>query len=261
MEAAAKHLTPVILELGGKNPVVVDEDASLEIAAKRIAWGKFYNAGQSCVAPDYLFVHEKVIEKFNLLLRKAIEKFYGNNPEESAYFGRIINESAVRRLSELLEKEKIYLGGEFDEKKRYLAPTILNAITEDSPAMQHEIFGPVLPVLIFRELNEVTDFINRQEKPLVIYYFSQNRKKQKEFLRKTYSGDASLNEVVLHFTNFSLPFGGIGFSGTGSYHGKYSFEAFSHSRSVLKTTTWFDIPFRYAPNKKWILKVMRFLMR
>lgn len=261
MEAAAKHLTPVILELGGKNPVVVDEDANLKTAARRIAWGKFYNTGQSCVSPDYLFIHEKVKDAFLPLLKEALDGFYEKNPRESRHFGRMINESAVQRLTDLLKNENIFLGGEFDSGDRYFSPTILTDVDKSSPVMQDEIFGPVLPVISFNDLKEVVQYLNQKEKPLVVYYFSENRKKQKQFLRNTYSGDASINEVVVHFTNFALPFGGVGYSGTGAYHGKHSFDAFSHSRSVMKTTTWFDIPFRYAPNKKWILRMMRFLMK
>jgi len=261
MKAAAKNLTPVDLELGGKNPVVVDEDANLEVAAKRIVWGKFYNAGQSCVAPDYLFVNENVKDKILPLLKKAITDFYTQNPRESKDFGRIINNTTIEPLLEIVRDENIYAGGIVEKENRYFSPTILTDVKPDSPVMQDEIFGPVLPVLTFHNLNEVIDFVNRQEKPLVMYYFSEDRKKQKEFLNKTYSGDAGINEVVLHFTNFSLPFGGVGYSGMGSYHGKHSFDTFSHTRSVLKTTTWFDIPLRYPPTKKWILKLMRFIFK
>ncbi len=261
MEAAAKNLTPVDLELGGKNPVVVDEDANLEIAAKRIIWGKFFNAGQSCVAPDYLFIHENIKDKMLPLLKQAIHQFYSQNPKESKDFARIINGVTIDRLSEITREENIYEGGETDKEERYFAPTILTDVKENSPVMQDEIFGPVLPVLTFHDLNEVVQFINRKEKPLVLYYFSENKKRQKDFLNKTYSGDALINEVVLHFTNFSLPFGGVGYSGMGSYHGKHSFETFSHARSVVKNTTLFDLPFRYPPVKKGILRLVRILFR
>lgn len=261
MQAAAKYLTPVVLELGGKNPVVVDKDANLEVAAKRIVWGKFFNAGQSCVAPDHLFVHEDVHEKLLFYLKQAVIKFYSENPKESQDFGRIINEKTTRRLSEMIKNEKIYLGGNAEHSERYFAPTILTGIGEESPVMQDEIFGPVLPVITFRDLNNVINYINQKEKPLVLYYFSEDRKKQNEILRRTFSGDACINEVVVHFTNFSLPFGGVGYSGMGTYHGKHSFEIFSHSRSVMKTTTAFDLPLRYAPDNKLALKLMRFLFR
>jgi aldehyde dehydrogenase (NAD+) len=261
MEAAAKNLTPVDLELGGKNPVVVDKDANLEIAANRIIWGKFLNAGQSCVAPDYLFVHEEIKDKLLPLLKKAIVQFYTEKPEKSKDFGRIVNEITVERLLNLIKNETIFVGGKSEKRDCYFSPTILTDVTFDSPIMQDEIFGPVLPVLPFIDLNEVISLINRQEKPLALYFFSENKKKQKDFLAKTFSGDAGINEVVIHFTNFSLPFGGVGYSGMGTYHGKHSFDTFSHSRSVMKTTTLFDLPLRYAPSKKWILRVMRVIFK
>jgi aldehyde dehydrogenase (NAD+) len=261
MQAAARNLTPVDLELGGKNPVVVDKDANFEVAAKRIVWGKFLNAGQSCVSPDYLFVHEEVKDKLLPLLKNAIEQFYSENPKKSNDFGRIINEVSIERLSDLIKNETIFAGGKTEKVNRYFSPTILTDVKVDSPIMQNEIFGPILPVLTFSDLNEVITFINKQEKPLALYYFSENKKKQKDFLKRTFSGDAGINEVVIHFTNFSLPFGGVGYSGMGSYHGKHSFETFSHSRSVMKTTTLFDLPLRYAPQKKWVMKLMRMIFK
>lgn len=261
MEAAAKNLTPVELELGGKNPVVVDKDANLETAAKRIIWGKFLNAGQSCVAPDYLYVHEDIKEKLLPFLKQSVEQFYSENPHESNDFGRIVNAATVKRLSQLIQNETVFLGGDFDQEERYFSPTILTDVKKDSPIMQDEIFGPILPILTFTDLNDVITYINGKEKPLALYYFSESKKKQKEFLDKTFSGDAGINEVVIHFSNFSLPFGGVGYSGMGSYHGKHSFNTFSHSRSVMVTTTLFDLPLRYAPVRKWVLKMMRFLLR
>ena len=261
MEAAAKNLTPVELELGGKNPVVVDKDANLKVTAKRIIWGKLLNAGQSCVAPDYLFVHEEIKDKLLPLLKKAIEQFYSENPQRSKDFGRIINAATVERLSNLIKNETVLVGGKTEKADNYFSPTILTDVDVDSPIMQDEIFGPILPVLTFKDLGEVIRMINEREKPLALYYFSENNKKQKEFLDKTFSGDAGINEMVIHFTNFSLPFGGVGYSGIGSYHGKHSFDTFSHSRSVMKTTTLFDLPLRYAPQKKWVLKLMRMIFR
>lgn len=261
LKAAAQNLTPVVLELGGKNPVVVDKDANLKIAARRIIWGKLLNAGQSCVAPDYLYVHSKVKEELLLLMKKVIEQFFSEHPHANSDFPKIVNEAAIQRLSELLEGTTIYYGGDFDKGIKHFSPTILTDVTADSLVMKEEIFGPILPVLTFENLDEVIEFINSGEKPLSIYYFSENRKKQKEFLQKTYSGDAAINEVVMHFTNLSLPFGGVGYSGMGSYHGKRSFEVFSHERSVIKTTTKLDLPLRYPPYKKWVLKLLRILFR
>lgn len=261
LEAAAKHITPVVLELGGKNPVIVDRDANLKVAARRIVWGKMLNAGQSCVAPDYLFVHRQVKEKFLQLLVENIQNFFTRHPHSNDDFSRIINPAAVLRLSKMLENVTIYFGGDFDSHKKYFSPTILTDVTFDSPVMQDEIFGPVLPVMEFDTLDEVYDFIRKGEKPLAAFYFSEDWQKQNEFLQKTYSGDAMINDVVIHFTNLSLPFGGVGYSGMGSYHGKGSFEVFSHKRSVMKTPTCFDLPLRYPPYKSWILKFLKHLFR
>lgn len=261
LESAARYLTPVILELGGKNPVVVDKDANLEVAARRIIWGKLLNAGQSCVAPDYLFVHNDVKNKLLQLMKQSIEKFFTEQPNESKDFSGIINKDAIKRLKSLLKGVTIYCGGEINVEKRSFSPTILTDVSEDSEVMKDEIFGPVLPVLGFEDIGKVIDFINKGEKPLSLYYFTENRNKQKEFLKKTYSGDAGINEVVMHFTNLSLPFGGVGYSGMGAYHGKRSFDIFSHERSVIKTTTKLDLPLRYPPYKTWVLKLLRFLFR
>lgn len=261
MKAAAEHLTPVELELGGKNPVIVEKDAKLKVAAKRIIWGKFLNAGQSCVSPDYLYVHEDIKDEFLEHVKETVHQFFNGDPENSKDFGRLVNEGVVDRLTDLIRNENIFLGGQTTRENRYLAPTIITGVSEDSPIMQEEIFGPVLPVLTFRNLEDVYQVIGRREKPLVVYYFSENRTKQKEFLNRTFSGDASINETVIHFSNFSLPFGGVGYSGMGAYHGKHSFETFSHTRSVLRTPTIFDLPLRYPPAKGWVMKLLRVLFR
>lgn len=261
LQAAVKHLTPVILELGGKNPVIVDKDAKLKIAAKRIIWGKLINAGQSCVAPDYLFVHTEVKDKLLLFMKEAIEQFFTERSETNNDFPKIVNEGAMKRLSLLLEGSTVYYGGKYNIQQKHFEPTILTDVNAGSRIMEEEIFGPILPVLTFENIDEVVRFVNEGEKPLSLYYFSENRKKQKGFLQKTYSGDAGINEVVMHFTNLSLPFGGVGYSGMGSYHGKRSFEVFSHQRSVMKTTTRMDLPLRYPPYKKSVLKLLRFLFR
>jgi aldehyde dehydrogenase (NAD+) len=261
LEAAAKYLTPVVLELGGKNPVVVDSDANLEIAARRIIWGKLLNAGQSCVAPDYLFVHSEVKDKFLKLMVDAIESFFSSHPQQNGDFSKMVSQAAVERLSKMMENTTVYFGGKFDRDSKYFSPTILTDVTADSPVMKEEVFGPVLPVLTFEKQDEVIEFIKKGEKPLATFYFSEDQKKQKEFLQKTYSGDAMINDVVLHFTNLSLPFGGVGYSGMGSYHGKRSFDVFSHERSVMNTSTRFDLPFRYPPYKKWVLNVLKILFR
>jgi aldehyde dehydrogenase (NAD+) len=261
MQAAAQNLTPVILELGGKNPVVVDKDSNLEVAARRIILGKLVNAGQTCIAPDYLFVHRDVKEKLLDLLKESIEQFYGVTPEKNNEYPKIINESAIERLKKLTDGTKVFYGGDFNNNTRHFSPTILTDVKLDSPVMKDEIFGPVLPVISFSNIDEVVEFLRIGEKPLSIYYFGEDRKKQKDFLNKTYSGNAGVNEVAMQFLNLSLPFGGVGFSGMGTYHGKSSFNAFSHQRSVIKTTTFMDLPLRYPPFKKAVLKFMRFLFR
>ncbi|MCG6188246.1 aldehyde dehydrogenase [Maribellus maritimus] len=261
LQAAAKYITPVVLELGGKNPVIVDKDANLKIAARRIVWGKLLNGGQSCVAPDYLFVHESVKNRFLELMVAAIKSMYSEAPKENGDFTRIVNSSAVRRILELLKGSTVYYGGDYDEKTNYFSPTILTDVLPDSPVMKDEIFGPVLPVLSFQRMDDVFSFLKKEEKSLATYYFSESRKKQKEFLNRTTSGDAMINDVVLHFTNPLLPFGGVGDSGMGSYHGKHSFDVFSHERSVMKTSSKIDLPLRYPPYKKWVFKVLRLLFK
>jgi len=261
MQAAAQHLTPVILELGGKNPVVVDRDANLKIAARRIIWGKLLNAGQTCVAPDYLFVHKEVKEELLVLLKEAIIQFFTENVEENIDYPKIINEAAVLRLKGLIAETQVYCGGYFNQNTKHFAPTILTDVTIEDEIMKEEIFGPILPVLTFENTGEVLDFIQSREKPLSVYYFSEDRKKQNDFLNKTYSGNAGINDVVLQFVIMNLPFGGVGYSGMGAYHGKRSFDIFSHERSVLKTTTKFDFPLRYPPYKKYFLQLIRFLLR
>ena len=261
MQAAAKHLTPVELELGGKNPVIIDADANLTVAAKRIVWGKFLNAGQSCVSPDYLLIHENIKDKFLPLLKQNIVQFFTENPKQSADFGRIVNRETTQRITQLIQNETIYFGGDSDDEENYISPTIVSDVQPDSALMQEEIFGPVLPVLTFKKLEDAIDFIAEREKPLAAYFFSESKKKQHFFLTHTYSGDASINEVVIHFTNFALPFGGVGYSGIGSYHGKHSFDCFSHSRSVVKTPTFFDLPLRYPPVKNWVYQFMRLIFK
>ena len=261
LEAAAKNLTPVVLELGGKNPVIVDKDANLKVAARRIIWGKLINAGQTCIAPDYLYVHSNVKDKLLVLMKQVIEQFFTDKPHKNGDFPKIVNESAMKRLQSLLEGVTVYYGGKTDRSKKYFSPTILTNVNVDSVVMEDEIFGPILPVLTFDNIDEVVPLINRGEKPLAIYYFTENRKKYKEILSKTFSGDAGINEVIMHFTNHALPFGGVGYSGMGAYHGKRSFNLFSHERSVMKTTTRIDLPFRYPPYKKSVLKLVRALFR
>jgi len=249
MESAARNLSPVILELGGKSPCVVDADANLKVAASRIAWGKFLNAGQTCIAPDYLFVHSSVKTEFLKLLSNKITQYYGSDPKENKDYTRIVNESKTQRLASFLGRGKIIAGGEVSVADRYVSPTVIDGINPGDPVMQEEIFGPVLPVMEFTQIEEVIRFINSNPKPLALYYFSENKSLQAEVLGKTSSGGACINDVITHVANPKIPFGGVGNSGMGKYHGRFSFEAFSNQRAVLKKSTRIDIPVRYPPYK------------
>ena len=246
MEAAAKHLTPVVLELGGKSPCIIDKSADLEVAAKRVAWGKALNAGQTCIAPDYLMIHEEVKDKFLKLLVKEWKHLLTKDPQKAKHFVRIVSDKALERLIGYLDNGTIYHGGKYDKATRYLSPTILTDVQENAPVMQEEIFGPIFPVLTFKDLDEVISFVNKREKPLALYYFGKDDQK---ILRHTSSGGACVNDVIMHIVNHKVPFGGVGNSGMGAYHGKDSFLTFSHRRSVIKTPTWVDMPFRYMPYK------------
>ncbi len=260
MEAAAKHLTPVVLELGGKSPCIIDKSADLKVAAKRVAWGKVLNAGQTCIAPDYLLIHEDIQEGFLKLLVKEWKHLLTKDPKKAKHFVRIVNDKALDRLISYLPISNseasnnpspianghIYHGGTYDKATRYLSPTILTDVSPDAPVMQEEIFGPIFPVLTFKHIEEVTTFINKREKPLALYYFGD---KGDYILRHTSSGGACINDVIMHIVNHDVPFGGVGNSGMGSYHGKDSFLSFSHRRAIIKTPTWVDMPFRYMPYK------------
>ena len=246
MEAASKHLTPVVLELGGKSPCIIDKSADLKVAAKRVAWGKALNAGQTCIAPDYLMIHEEVKDKFLRLLVKEWKHLLTKDPQKAKHFVRIVSDKALERLIGYLDNGTIYHGGKYDKAERYLSPTILTDVSPDAPVMQEEIFGPIFPVLTFKEINEVITFVTEREKPLALYYFGTNGD---YVLRHTSSGGACVNDVIMHIVNHKVPFGGVGNSGMGSYHGKESFMAFSHRRAVISTPTWVDMPFRYMPYK------------
>lgn len=246
MTAAAKYLTPVVLELGGKSPCIIDKDADINVAAKRVAWGKTLNAGQTCIAPDYLMVHEEVKDRFLEALGKAFTELLGSNPQESGHFVRVVNDAAFERLTGYFKDGNIVFGGHTDKAERYIEPTVLDNVSPDSPVMQEEIFGPIFPVLTFRNISEVTEFVASREKPLALYYFGKNGD---YVLRHTSSGGSCLNDTILHIANEHVPFGGVGMSGMGSYHGKLSFDAFTHYRSNIVTPTSMDLPFRYMPYK------------
>ncbi|ASW73356.1 aldehyde dehydrogenase [Chryseobacterium piperi] len=257
-KAAAEHLTPVTLELGGKSPVIVTKDADLEVAAKRIVWGKFLNAGQTCVAPDYLMVEESVQEQFLEMLRKYIKEF--SYEPDSEQYTRIINLKNFHRLIKLIDQEKVYFGGHYNEEKLFIEPTLLTGIGWQDDVMQEEIFGPILPVLSFTHFNQVLTTITNLEKPLSAYLFSNNSEEKQMFIQKISFGGGCINDVVMHLSNDHLPFGGVGNSGIGNYHGVYGFETFSHSKSILEKITWGEPNIKYPPysDKKlsWIRKLM-----
>jgi len=247
MQAAARHLTPVTLELGGKSPCLLDESADLVQAARRIAWGKWMNAGQTCVAPDYVLVPEALEQKFLAALKDALERFYGTDPRRSPDYGRIISQRHHGRLVALLQHAEVYHGGDADAASRYLAPTVLTKVDVGSPLMEEEIFGPLLPVIPYRDFAQAIDFINQKPKPLAFYFFSENRRRQEDVLGQVSFGGGCVNDTVLHLANSKLPFGGVGDSGLGAYHGAASFETFSHKKSVFRQTTLVDVPVRYPP--------------
>lgn len=242
--SAAEHLTPVILELGGKSPCIVDKDANVRIAARRIAWGKWLNAGQTCIAPDYLFVHSSVKDSLLSAIKQETESMYGKHIADSRFFPRIITDSAFDRLVGLMKGEDVYYGGETKKQERYISPTILDNITADSAIMQEEIFGPLLPVLCFEEMETVLSHVNSHAKPLALYYFG---KQSEQILSQTSSGGACIDDTILHIANHKLPFGGVGKSGMQKYHGRESFLLFSNRRGVVKTPAWIDLPLRYPP--------------
>jgi len=261
-KSAAENLTPATLELGGKNPCVIDATANLKLAAKRITWGKMMNAGQTCIAPDYVLVHATVKERFTDLLQDELKKAFGENPQQSNDFARIINHKHWQRQMGLLENQQILFGGQTDEDSLYIAPTLVNEPKMDSQLMQEEIFGPILPLLSYHTADDLKKCISKFEKPLSFYLFSENKSFIKTML-ETYSfGGGCINDTVVHFGNKRLPFGGVGHSGMGAYHGKRSFDTFSHQKSVLKKANWIDIPLRYAPYKnklKLLKKILNWL--
>ncbi|WP_158981118.1 MULTISPECIES: aldehyde dehydrogenase [unclassified Flavobacterium] len=259
-QAAAVHLTPVTLELGGKSPCIVDETANLQLSARRIVWGKIINAGQTCVAPDYILVHQKVKKEFTTYLIQEIEKALGTNPEQSPDFARIVNLKNWQRLNDLLSSETILYGGQTNKDTLYIAPTLLDEPKSTSPVMNEEIFGPILPILSFQSKTDLERIIKKYEKPLALYIFSTNKSFIDELLHNYSFGGGCVNDTVVHLVNNRLPFGGVGHSGLGAYHGKLSFDIFSHKKAIVKRGTWLDLPIRYAPyNEK--LKMIRKLLK
>ncbi|WP_166925753.1 aldehyde dehydrogenase [Flavobacterium poyangense] len=258
-KAAAENLTPVTLELGGKNPCIIDETADLKLAAKRIVWGKFINAGQTCIAPDYILIQKNMKINFISFLMQEITKAYGKKMEKSPDFARIVNTKNWLRLANMIDPERVLFGGETDANALYISPTLIEEPSLDSPVMKEEIFGPILPILTYETEEDIKNVISRYEKPLAFYVFSDN----KSFARKlitTYSfGGGCINDTVVHFSNKRLPFGGVGHSGIGAYHGQLSFDIFSHHKGVVKKANWLDLPMRYAPYKDKLTAIKRIL--
>lgn len=257
MEAAAKNLTPVTLELGGKSPCIVDQDIDIKETAKRIIWGKFINAGQTCIAPDYLLVDSTIKPDLISAMKTCIKEFFGENPANSPDFARIINLKQFYRLESLLNDGKIIIGGETNPEDKYIAPTILDQVDITAPIMQEEIFGPILPVLEYQNLEEAIAFVNEKPKPLALYFFSRNKDKQAQIIAQTSSGGVCLNETIMHVGVTELPFGGVGDSGIGAYHGKASFDTFSHYKSILSRPFWGDLNWRYPPYQEKTLKMFQ----
>ncbi|MBU2060811.1 MAG: aldehyde dehydrogenase [Bacteroidetes bacterium] len=257
--AAAVHLTPVTLELGGKNPCIVDETANLKLAAKRIVWGKFINAGQTCIAPDYILVQKDMKEQFIKHLKEEITAAYGLTPKTSPDYSRIINLKNWSRLTELIEPDKVIFGGQTDESDCYIAPTLIAESNLDSLIMKDEIFGPLLPILTYASNADLHTIISRYEKPLSMYIFTENKTFASQMITNYSFGGGCINDTVVHFSNKRLPFGGVGHSGIGAYHGSLSFDVFSHSKGIVKKANWLDLPMRYAPYGDKLKTIRKFL--
>ena len=258
-KAAAENLTPVTLELGGKNPCIIDDSTDLKLAAKRIVWGKFINAGQTCIAPDYVLIQKNMKVNFISYLIEEIIKAYGKKTDKSPDFARIINTKNWYRLTNMIQNENVLFGGEYDANTLYIAPTLIEEPDLESPVMQEEIFGPILPILVYENENDIQNVISRYEKPLAFYIFSENNSFVKQLISKYSFGGGCINDTVVHFSNKRLPFGGVGHSGMGAYHGKRSFDTFSHHKAVVKKGNWLDLPMRYAPYKDKLASIKRIL--
>ncbi|MBP7050017.1 MAG: aldehyde dehydrogenase [Phycisphaerae bacterium] len=261
MTVAAQRITPVTLELGGKSPCIVAADCDIDRTAKRITWGKFLNAGQTCVAPDYLLVQKGVKDELIARIGACVLKFYGADPQQSQDYGRIINERHFDRLNDLMKEGRVILGGKVDRQRLYISPTLIGDVPEDGRIMEEEIFGPLLPVLEFADVSEALTLINRKPKPLALYVFSRSRDLQNRIISETSSGGVCVNDTVIHLTAPALPFGGVGKSGFGRYHGKAGFDALSNHKSVLRQTLLFDIPGRFPPTSEKDLRILRRMLR
>ncbi len=259
MRAAANNLTPVTLELGGKSPCIVSSDSNIDLAAKRIVWGKYMNAGQICVAPDYILIHKSIKDEFVDKAKKYIKQYYGENAEESSDYCRIINKNHFYRLKGLIsENNRVLVGGKFIEENLYIEPTMIDKVSWDDPIMNEEIFGPILPVIEFKNMENIIDDIRNRPKPLALYIFSENQHLQERLLKELSFGGGCINDTIIHVSSAYLPFGGVGESGMGVYHGKSSFDTFTHKKSIIKKTTKFDLDLRYPPYKNKLSWVKKF---
>ena len=256
MEAASKNLTEVTLELGGKSPCIIDKNTNMDITAKRLTWGKFLNVGQTCVAPDYVLVHESRKEELIAELKKYIKAFYGENIKNGPDYGRIIDEGAFDRLISYIDKDKVRIGGDFDREQKYIAPTVMDNIDFNHRVMEEEIFGPILPIITYTDLDHVINIINSRPKPLALYFFSNDRGNIDKVISRTSSGGVCINDTIMHVASSNLTFGGVGESGMGQYHGRASFDTFTHEKSIVDKGFALDVPLRYPPfgNKLKIFK-------
>ena len=261
MEKAARHLTPVCLELGGKSPCIVDSTAHVRLAAKRIVFGKCLNAGQTCVAPDYLLVQSSVKDRFLKLFCAETRRMYGKNPLENPDYPKIINEKHFNRIKGLMNSGTEFMGGEVRERTLQIAPTVLDQVKPSDPVMQEEIFGPLLPVLTFETIDEAENFVLEREKPLACYIFTRNKETERRLLGSLSFGGGCINDTIIHLATSRMGFGGVGNSGMGSYHGRKSFETFSHEKSIVKKYNWIDLPIRYQPYRKWKEKLLRLFLK
>lgn len=259
-QAAAKHLTPVTLELGGKSPTFVFADCDINMTAKRIVWAKFFNAGQTCVAPDYILVEKSIEQEFMEALKAKINEFYQESEDLSENYVRIINTKNVDRLEKLIDQDKLYFGGEVDREKRLIRPTILQNVTFDDEIMKDEIFGPILPIIAFTSIDEAITKVKEQPKPLSCYIYSKNKPTISKLLKEISFGGGAVNDSIMHLSNSNLPFGGVGLSGMGSYHGKFGFDTFSHYKSILHKPFWFEASVKYAPYTPFKLKILKWLL-
>ena len=259
-KAAAEYLTPTTLELGGKSPCIVDETAPVSITAKRLVWGKFLNCGQTCIAPDYLLVHENIKDKLIQEIILHIEKSFGKNQQDSTDYGRIVHQKHFNKLKKSLQNQKLVYGGQMEEKKLFFGPTLIENPPLESELMQEEIFGPILPITGYKEEEDIHNILEKRERPLAFYVFSKRKKFINKLFRRYSFGGGVANDSIIQFANDNLPFGGVGHSGIGAYHGKYSFKNFTHEKPIIKRSFWFDLPGRYAPYPK-SLSLLKFLLK